>query len=146
MNNKRGFTIIELIVVIAIIAILAAIVLVNVTQYITKGRDAAAKGDLATIITNAAVFYDNSSKYDGFLASPSYTNVTASLTAMAGGGYTVTATCDGTGSDCGVGDNTTAFCASLQLKFTPTIYYCVDTSGAKKESATAICAAGVCPN
>ena len=34
MKNKKGFTIIELIIVIAIIAVLAAIVLVNVTQYI----------------------------------------------------------------------------------------------------------------
>ena len=33
MKNKKGFTIIELIIVIAIIAVLAAIVLVNVTQY-----------------------------------------------------------------------------------------------------------------
>ena len=41
MNKQKGFTIIELIVVIAIIAILAAIVMVNVTQYINKGKDAA---------------------------------------------------------------------------------------------------------
>ena len=41
-NKSKGFTIIELLVVVAIIAVLTGIVLVNVTSYITKGRDAAA--------------------------------------------------------------------------------------------------------
>ena len=49
MNKQKGFTIIELIVVIAIIAILAAIVLVNVTSYINKAKDAAIKSDLAIL-------------------------------------------------------------------------------------------------
>jgi len=56
--GDKGFTIIELIVVIAIIAVLAAIVLVNVTSYISKSRDSAIQGNLATLLTNAAVYYD----------------------------------------------------------------------------------------
>ena len=48
MNKSKGFTIIELIVVIAIIAVLATIVLVNVTQYINRGKDAAIKGNLSS--------------------------------------------------------------------------------------------------
>ena len=46
MQKTKGFTIIELLVVIAIIAVLASIVLVNVSNYISKGKDAAAKGNL----------------------------------------------------------------------------------------------------
>jgi type IV pilus assembly protein PilA len=38
--NKKGFTLIELIVVIAILAILAAILIPSVTGYITKATDA----------------------------------------------------------------------------------------------------------
>src|ERR1035437_2671286 len=57
MNKQKGFTIIELIVVIAIIAVLAGIVLVNVTSYINKGKDAAAQGNLASMLTNSAVWF-----------------------------------------------------------------------------------------
>ena len=49
MQKQKGFTIIELIVVIAIIAILAAIVLVNVTTYISKAKDARINSDMASI-------------------------------------------------------------------------------------------------
>ena len=49
-NSPKGFTIIELIVVIAIIAVLAAIVLINVNGYIAKARDAKRKGDLTQVL------------------------------------------------------------------------------------------------
>jgi prepilin-type N-terminal cleavage/methylation domain-containing protein len=58
MNKQKGFTIIELIVVIAIIAVLAAIVLVNVTSYINKSRVAAIQGNMATLLTNGAAYVD----------------------------------------------------------------------------------------
>lgn len=57
MKNKKGFTIIELIVVIAIIAILAAIVMVGVTQYIAKARDAKVKSDISQIAKDAMAKY-----------------------------------------------------------------------------------------
>ena len=57
MNKiQKGFTIIELIVVIAIIAILAAIVLVNVTQYIAKAKTSAVQANLSTIETSMAAY------------------------------------------------------------------------------------------
>jgi prepilin-type N-terminal cleavage/methylation domain-containing protein len=40
MNCKKGFTILELMVVIAIIAVLSAIIAVNVSRYQVKARDA----------------------------------------------------------------------------------------------------------
>ncbi len=71
MQKQKGFTIIELIVVIAIIAVLATIVMINVTQYIAKGRDASIKGNMASMQTVAATFYDNNSDYDGLDSDPS---------------------------------------------------------------------------
>jgi len=56
MNKSKGFTIIELIVVIAIIAVLAAIVLVNVTQYINKAKTSSIQANLSTLETNMAVY------------------------------------------------------------------------------------------
>jgi len=51
--SNRGFTIIELIVVIAIIAVLAGIVLVNVQTYVHKSQVAAVKADMAQFATLA---------------------------------------------------------------------------------------------
>jgi len=66
MIKQKGFTIIELIVVIAIIAVLASIVMINVMQYISKSKDTAIKANLDTIRKNAAVWYDNHGSYSGF--------------------------------------------------------------------------------
>jgi prepilin-type N-terminal cleavage/methylation domain-containing protein len=56
MNKQKGFTIIELIVVIAIIAILSAIVLVSVTQYINKAKTASIEANLSTVETSMAAY------------------------------------------------------------------------------------------
>ena len=40
-NNKKGFTIVELVVVIAVIAILAAVLIPNLSRLVTKANDSA---------------------------------------------------------------------------------------------------------
>jgi len=72
MQKREGFTIIELIVVIAIIAVLAAIVLVNVTQYINKSKDAAIKGNLRTIQAGAVIYYSAHDSYIGLDEDTNY--------------------------------------------------------------------------
>ncbi len=47
-NNKKGFTIVELVVVIAVIAILAAVLIPTFSGVTTKAKDAALKSDLRT--------------------------------------------------------------------------------------------------
>ena len=61
-NRKKGFTLVELLVVMAIIAILAAIVVPNVTSYIRRARATRALGDiegielaLTKMVTDASV-------------------------------------------------------------------------------------------
>jgi prepilin-type N-terminal cleavage/methylation domain-containing protein len=68
MKNKKhksttGFTIIELIVVVAIIAVLSTIVLSNLTQYSSKGKDAAIKEQAKQIIIAATDYFSSNGTY-----------------------------------------------------------------------------------
>ena len=151
MNKQKGFTIIELIVVIAIIAVLAAIVLVNVTSYINKGKDAAAEGNLASMLTNSAVWFDSATggngSYNNWITgtgtgAATYVSVYNSL--VTAGYATVTATCNV--ASC-AGSTSTNWCALITLKsISPAQTYCVDSTGAKvqKVSGTCLVATGTC--
>jgi len=130
MQNKKGFTIIELLVVIAIIAVLATIVLVNVTQYTNKGKDASAKGNLATLLTNGAIYFNSFTNYTGFNTSASYNSVYNRLT-TSGMSYTVI-----------YSGNTTNYCTQLTLKSGNT--YCVDSTGKKLEKSGGTCSSSIC--
>src|SRR5580765_1490831 len=125
-TSSKGFTIIELLMVIAIIAVLAAIVLVNVTPYIAKGKDAAIKGNMSTILTNGAVFYDNQSPstYVGFITGANcntgdntFTTPLAAITAAGG-----TVTCPAS--------TATNFCVTTTLNLAGGTF-CVDSTGYK---------------
>ncbi|MBM3206172.1 MAG: prepilin-type N-terminal cleavage/methylation domain-containing protein [Candidatus Staskawiczbacteria bacterium] len=136
-KKQKGFTIIELLVVVAIIAVLAAIVLVNVTQYINKGKDAAIKGNMATILTNMAVWYDQNGSYAGFDAAtnPGYDTP---ADAIVGAGKTII-----TGEKT---DTSSQICGCATLYDTTNGTYCVDSTGYKKATATACasrCADGI---
>jgi prepilin-type N-terminal cleavage/methylation domain-containing protein len=48
-KKQRGFTIVELIVVVATIAVLSALIVSNVNQYIVKARDTKRKVDMRTL-------------------------------------------------------------------------------------------------
>lgn len=133
MNKQKGFTIIELLVVIAIIAVLAAIVLVNVTSYINKGKDAGIKGNLSTLMTNAAVYFDDAAKGNG-----DYTGFTADTTTGCGSPISSAVTAAGGTLVCAETATTgAAWCGCSQLKNDTTKYYCVDSTGTKVENTTA---------
>ncbi len=126
MNKQKGFTIIELIVVIAIIAVLAGIVLVNVTQYINKGKAAAIQGNLSTLLTNAAVYYDTpDNTYTGLAFCATATSI---VTAVNGAGGTLT--CYGAAS---TDTNPQAWCGVVPTMPSGGTYssYCVDNTGYK---------------
>ena len=59
MKKNAGFTLIELLVVIAIIGILSTIVLSSLSVARSKGKDAAAKSEMESVRSTAAIYLDN---------------------------------------------------------------------------------------
>jgi general secretion pathway protein G len=63
MRNKKGFSLVELLVVITIIAILSVVAYTAVAGNTVKARDAKRKQDLSTIQQALEIYYVNNAKY-----------------------------------------------------------------------------------
>ena len=62
-KNQKGFTLIELMIVIAIIGILAAIAIPQFSAYRAKGYNSSAMGDLRNLRTELETYYAEWSEY-----------------------------------------------------------------------------------
>lgn len=128
-QQKNGFTIIELVVVIAIIAVLAAIVMVNVTQYIAKSKDSAIKGNMHTMAVNAAKFYDSD--------APTYEDMCTTA-----GGFLNAYNAITTAKSCN--DIQASWCACATSAVDSSKWFCIDQRGQMKEALTNCNTASYC--
>ena len=64
-KGQKGFTLIELMIVVAIIGILAAIAIPNFLRYQCKSKQSEAKGNLGAIFTSEVAYFSENNGYDG---------------------------------------------------------------------------------
>ena len=69
MKDQKGFTLIELMIVIAIIGILAAIAIPQFASYRKRGYNAAAQADLKNLATSEEAYFTDNYKYTQTVAN-----------------------------------------------------------------------------
>jgi len=69
LNGKKGFTLIELMIVVAIIGILAAIAIPNFLKFQAKSKQSEAKTNLKGIYTAETGYFGENNAYSGFDAA-----------------------------------------------------------------------------
>ncbi len=144
-TNKRGFTLIELLVVIAIIGILASVVLASLNTARDKGSNAAFKGALAQIRSQAEIFYDGlgNRTYTNVCNNVSIDNILDNAQANSAGGSAAAITAKnavGTATQVTCHETATAYAVSGPLKAAENGngYYCVDSTGTSKTYAAVL--------
>ena len=139
---ERGFTLMELLIVMAIIGILASIVLVLLTGAREKGQDSSIKTQMLSLRSQAEIYgVNNGGSYDGLFtgnntwASETDPSVQAILTGINGQTTVHTA-----------GSSSGAWAAQAQFKEDTSQYLCVDSTIAAEEGTDPLLAGDtVCP-
>ena len=77
--SKRGFTLIEILIVVAIIGLLASVVLVGLGSFRTRGRDARRIADLRETQNALELYYTKNQRYPALGGGDSWAGMTNSL-------------------------------------------------------------------
>lgn len=89
-TNQRGFTIVELLVVIVVIAILVALTLPNLFGLQRRARDDARKNDLKNVQQALETYFNDNNNYPDALADLATDYINAVPADPQGGAYTYT--------------------------------------------------------
>ena len=102
IRKSKGFTLIELMIVVAIIGILAAVAIPKFADLVTKSKEAAAKGNLGAVRSAVSIYYGD---MEGSYPSNLFTGLTTGdryLPSQSGmGNFTIPSHNAGTGSNPG---------------------------------------------
>lgn len=144
-TNNKGFTIIELLAIIAILGLLAGIVVVNVNSSRTKGKDSAVKTQLEQVRNAAELAFDTKGDYSGVCAEAGGAAANSTLTTTGDFGRIATAiTAIGAGAAaCNESGSSTAYVVWAPLKSGSN--FCVDSLGNAKVATIATDTATACP-
>ena len=88
---QQGFTLIELMVVVAIIGILASVAMPAYTDYVKRGKAAEATSTLANLRVQIEQYYQDNRTYVGFACNPTVKYFTYSCTTQTATTYTLNA-------------------------------------------------------
>ena len=83
LSNHRGFTLIELVIIIVILGILAAVAIPKYQDMSSQAKDAACRGALGALRSGVTIFYANQAVTTGTAAWPTVVQLATIGTVMA---------------------------------------------------------------
>ena len=157
--NKKGFTLLEILVVVALIGIMAAIVVAALSSARNGGNDAAIQGNMANMRAQGELYYttygnygSNSTEYSSTCSSTEVASSTAGLLSVSNPGLLqfTSEFVQKLGSEntlCVVAANGVSWAVAVVMPSSNTKVACVDNSGTTKISVTDLSSAisnGLC--